>query len=207
MKIQVKSLANKKVKEIELPESIFGYPLKQHLIHVAVQAYLAGLRAGTHQTKTRGEVRGSGKKLWKQKGTGRARVGSVRSPLWRHGGTTFGPQPRDYAKDLSAGEKKNALKSVLSQKLAEESIVVVESLDLSSHKTKDFAASLAKLGVTGKALLVDQRDNENLTLAARNNPVLKTVDAMAVNVYDVLDRRHLVVSERALGRLVEVLAR
>jgi large subunit ribosomal protein L4 len=207
MKIQVKSLANKKVKEIELPESVFGYPLKQHLIHVAVQAYLAGLRSGTHQTKTRGEVRGSGKKLWKQKGTGRARVGSVRSPLWRHGGTTFGPQPRDYSKDLSAGEKKNALKSVLSQKFAEESIVVVESLDLSSHKTKDFAASLAKLGVTGKALLVDQRDNENLTLAARNNPVLKTVDAMAVNVYDVLDRHHLVVSERALGRLVEVLAR
>lgn len=207
MKIAVKSLANKKIKEIELPESIFGYPLKEHLIHVAVQAYLAGQRSGTHKTKTRAEVRGSGKKLWKQKGTGRARMGSVRSPLWRHGGTTFGPQPRNYEKDLSAGEKKNALRSALSQKLAEQSIVVVDSLDLSSHKTRELIAALGSLGVTGKALVVDQYDNANLALAARNNPVLKTVDALGVNVYDIVDRTYLVVSERALGRLVEVLAR
>lgn len=207
MKIQVKSLKNETVREIELPEAVFGYPLKEHLIHTAVQAYLAGLRAGTHATKTRAEVSGAGKKLWKQKGTGRARMGSLRSPIWRKGGTVHGPQPRSYEKALSVREKKNALKSALSQKLAAQELVVVDSLELASHKTKELAAQLAGLGIAGKALLVDGQGNENLTLAARNNPRLKTVDALAVNVYDVVDRPHVIVSEAALGKLVEVLAR
>ena len=205
MKITVKNLQNKKVKEIELPESIFGYPYKEHLIHTAVQAYLAGQRAGTHKTKTRGEVKGSGKKLWKQKGTGRARIGSIRSPLWRKGGTLFGPVPRSYEKDLSAGEKKNALRSALSRKLRDESVVVIDNFELESHKTGALAATLAGLGVDGKALLVDRFDNDQLAKASRNNPALKTVDALAVNVYDVVDRHFLVLSEEALGRLVEVL--
>ena len=119
MKIAVKNLANKTVREIELPDEVFGYPYKEHLIHIAVQVDPGRRSArGTHKTKTRSEVSGSGKKLWRQKGTGRARIGSIRSPLWRHGGTVHGPQPRDYAKDLSRGEKKNALKSALSRKLA-----------------------------------------------------------------------------------------
>jgi large subunit ribosomal protein L4 len=205
MKITVKNLQNKKVKEIELPESIFGYPYKEHLIHTAVQAHLAGQRAGTHKTKNRGEVKGSGKKLWKQKGTGRARIGSIRSPLWRKGGTKFGPVPRSYEKDLSAGEKKNALRSALSRKLKDESVVVIENFELDSHKTQALVASLAGLGIEGKALLIDSFDNDQLAKASRNNPALKTVDALAVNVYDVVDRHYLVVSEEALGRLVEVL--
>ena len=206
MKIAVKNLENKKVKELELPEEIFSYPYKEHLIHTAVQAYLAGLRSGTHKTKTRSEVSGAGKKLWKQKGTGRARVGSIRSPLWRKGGTVHGPVPRDYSKDLSVGEKKNALKSALSRKMREEGLIVLESLSVPTHRTKELAGLLSKVGAEGKILLVDSRENENLNLASRNHPGVKTVDALGVNVYDIVDRPFVVLSEQALGRLVEVLS-
>ena len=207
MKIAVKNFENKTVRELDLPESVFTYPYKEHLIHTVVQAYLAGLRAGTHKTKVRSEVSGSGKKLWKQKGTGRARMGSVRSPIWRHGGTVHGPVPRDYAKDVSAREKKSALKSVLSRKLKESQVIVLDSLEVPTHRTQELVSLLTRLGAEGKVLLVDRKDNENLTLASRNNPRVKAVDALAVNVYDVVDRPWLVVSEQALGRLVEVLAR
>ena len=207
MKIAVKNLKNETVREIELPESVFGYPYKQHLIHVAVQAYLAGLRAGTHKTKTRAEVSGAGRKLWKQKGTGRARIGSIRSPLWRKGGTVHGPVPRSYDKHLSAGEKRNALRSALSRKLAENAVVVVDSLELDDHRTGALAKSLAGMGVAGKTLVVDRHDNDTLNTAARNNPRLKTVDALAVNVYDVVDRGFVVLSAQALARLVEVLGK
>lgn len=206
MKIAVKNFENKKVKEMDLPAEVFSYPYKEHLIHVVVQAYLAGLRSGTHKTKTRGEVSGAGKKLWKQKGTGRARIGSIRSPLWRKGGTVHGPVPRDYSQDLSVGEKKNALKAVLSRKLKEERIIVLDNLAVPTHKTKALEEILAKVGAAeGKILLVDNRDNQNLELASRNHPGWKTVDALGVNVYDVVDRPYLVVSEQALARLVEVL--
>jgi large subunit ribosomal protein L4 len=207
MKIAVKNFDNQQVREIELPEEIFGYPYNQHLIHEAVQAYLAGRRRGTHATKTRSEVSGSGRKLWRQKGTGRARVKDIRNPKWRGGGTVHGPVPHSHAKDLSRGEKKNALKSALSRKLAEQSIVVLESFDLASHKTRDLLQRLGGLGVSGKTLLVDSLENHNLALASRNAPALKAVDALAVNVYDVVDRAVLVVSEGALNRLVEVLAK
>lgn len=205
MKIAVKNFENKTVRELEVPESLAGYPYKEHLIHTVVQAYLAANRAGTHKTKTRSEVAGSGKKLWKQKGTGRARMGSVRSPLWRHGGTVHGPVPRDYAKGVSAGEKKNALRSALSRKLRDAQVLVLESLAVPTHKTRDLAAMLDKIGASGKILLVDRHDNENLVLAARNHPTVKTVDAMGVQVYDIVDRPWLVLSEQAFGRLVEVL--
>jgi len=207
MKIPVKNFQNKKVREIELPESVFSYPYKEHLIHTVVQAILAAQRAGTHKAKTRDEVSGSGRKLWRQKGTGRARVGSVRSPIWRHGGTVHGPTPRDYGKNVSAREKRNALKSALSRKLRDEGIIVLESLDVESHRTKELAALIATLGADGKVLLVDSLSNSNLALAARNNPALKAVDALAVNVYDVVDRPFVIFSEQAFGRLVEVLAR
>jgi large subunit ribosomal protein L4 len=207
MKIAVKNFDNREVREIELPEAVFGYPYKEHLIHLAVQAYLAGLRRGTHKTKDRSEVSGSGRKLWRQKGTGRARTGDIRNPKWRKGGTVHGPVPRSHDKGLSVREKKNALRSALSRLLAEERIVVLDSLALDSHKTRDLIRRLGGLGIDGKALLVDSRDNQNLSLAARNEPRFKTVDALAVNVYDVVDRQHLVVSEEALGRLVEVLSR
>jgi large subunit ribosomal protein L4 len=207
MKIAVRNFDNQQVREIELPEEIFGYPYKQHLIHEAVQAYLAAQRRGTHKTKTRSEVSGSGRKLWRQKGTGRARVGDIRNPKWRKGGTVHGPVPRSYEKDLSRREKKNALKSALSRKLAEESILVLDGFPLDSHKTRDLLARLGGLGIQGKALLVDSLENHNLTLAARNVRGLKTVDALALNVYDVVDRPYLVLSEDALNRLVEVLAK
>ena len=207
MKVAVKSLDNKKVREIELPDEVFGYPYKEHLIHSAVLSYLAARRSGTHKTKTRREVAGSGRKPWRQKGTGRARIGGIRSPLWRGGGTVHGPQPRSHADKLSPREKRNALKSALSRKLKDAEILVVDRLELDTHKTKDLAGKLEGLGVSGRALLVDTHSNEKLALAARNNPQVKTVDALAVNVYDVVDRAHVVVSEEALNCMVEVLSK
>ncbi len=207
MKIKVKNLANEQVKELDVPDSVFGYPYKEHLIHLAVEAVRSGQRAGTHKAKNRSEIRGGGRKPWRQKGTGRARVGSIRSPLWRTGGAVHGPQPRSHANGVSPREKRNALKSALSRALAEERILVLDSLELESHKTRDLTERFGGLGVDGKALVVDERGNRNLELAARNNPRLKTVDALAVNVYDVVGRPHLVFSEQALSRLVEVLER
>lgn len=207
MKVAVKSLDNKKVRDIELPDEVFGYPYKEHLIHSAVLSYLAARRSGTHKTKTRKEVAGSGRKLWRQKGTGRARIGGIRSPLWRGGGTVHGPQPRSHADKLTPREKRNALKSALSRKLKDAEILVVDRLEMDTHKTKELAGKLASLGVSGRALLVDTHGNENLTIAARNNPKVKTVDALAVNVYDVVDRSHIVVSEDALNCIVEVLSK
>lgn len=207
MKIAVKNFDNKTVREIELPEAVTGYPYREHLIHNVIQGYMAGQRAGTHKTKVRSEVAGSGKKLWKQKGTGRARIGSVRSPLWRHGGTVHGPQPRDYSKSISVREKKNALRSALSRKLQDAQVLVLESLDVPTPKTKELAGLLSRLGADGKVLLVDRQGNENLALAARNHPQFKAVDARGVHVYDVVDRGWLVVSEEALGALIEVLSK
>jgi large subunit ribosomal protein L4 len=207
MKIAVKNLDNKQVREIEVPEEIFSYPYKEHLIHEAVQAYLAAQRRGTHKTKTRAEVSGSGKKLWRQKGTGRARTGDIRNPKWRKGGIVHGPVPRSYEKDLSRREKRNALKSALSQKISEQKILVIDSLELGNHKTRELIKRLTGLGIDGKALLIDTFENQNLARASRNEKSLKTVDALAVNVYDVVDRSYLVVSESALSRLVEVLAK
>jgi large subunit ribosomal protein L4 len=207
MKIEVKNFQNQPVRELELPESVFGYPYNEHLIHLVVEAIRAAGRRGTHKTKNRKDVSGGGRKPWRQKGTGRARAGSTRSPLWRHGGTVHGPQPRSYDKDVTAREKRNALKSALSRALAEERILVLESFDLEDHKTRQLAARLGGLGIAGKALLVDRHGNQNLELAARNNPEVKTVDALGVNVYDVVDRPWVVFSEQALTRLVEVLER
>jgi large subunit ribosomal protein L4 len=207
MKIEVKNFQNQPVRELEVPESVFGYPYNEHLIHLVVEAIRAAGRRGTHKTKNRKDVSGGGRKPWRQKGTGRARAGSTRSPLWRHGGTVHGPQPRSYDKDVTAREKRNALKSALSRALAEERILVLESFDLEDHKTRQLAARLVGLGIAGKALLVDRHGNQNLELAARNNPAVKTVDALGVNVYDVVDRPWVVFSEQALTRLVEVLER
>lgn len=208
MKLGVKNWENKSVGEVELPSAVFEYPYKEHLIHLVVQSILAARRRGTHKVKVRSEVAGSGRKLWRQKGTGRARVGSIRTPLWRKGGVVHGPQPRSYQNKLTAREKKNALKSVLARKLEQERIVVLESLELESHKTAALIKALTALGIDqSKALLVDQRSNANLALAARNNPKLKAVDALGVNVYDVIDRSWLVMSQEALSRLMGVLDR
>lgn len=207
MKLTVKNLRNEDVGEVEVPDEVFEYPFKEHLIHTAIRAIQAAQRRGTHKTKPRSEVQGSGRKLWRQKGTGRARVGDLRNPIWRKGGTVHGPQPRSYKMGLSVREKKNALKSALSRKLADAQIIVLDTLDLESHKTSVLASQLVTLGVERKALLIDSRENDRLLLASRNNPRLKTVDALGVNIYDVVARDHLIFSESALKVLVEVLTK
>lgn len=207
MKLQVKNLSSDSVGEIEVPDEVFDYPLKTDLIHSAVLAVQAAWRSGTHSAKGRAEVTGSGKKLYRQKGTGRSRVGRAASPIRRGGGTSHGPQPRSYVQGFSRREKRNALKSALSQKVRDEQVIVVDQLDLDSHRTAALAAQLSKLGVKGKVLLVDSHENGNLLRAAGNNPSLKTVDALGVNVYDVVDRSWFVTSQGALERLVEVLSK
>lgn len=207
MKLDVRNWDNKVVGSIELPQEVFSYPARPHLVYEVVKAYLAGLRSGTHATKTRSMVSGGGKKPWKQKGTGRSRHGSIRSPLWRHGATTFGPQPRSYAAKVNIKAKKNALKSVLSERLAGGQLHVLESLDLDSNRTKEFMTRLAKLGLAGeKVLLVDSVENLNLMLATRNRRELDTADALHVHVYQVLEAGQVVFSRLALVQLSEVLS-
>ena len=203
--IDVKDWNNKKVGSADLPDEIFAYPYKEHLIHEAVRNYLASLRQGTHKTKTRSEVSGSGKKPFRQKGTGRARQGGNRPPIHRHGGTVFGPQPRDYSYKMNTKEKKNALKAALSRRVKEGTLVLLSNLAIDDAKTKSLAEKVKNIGVEGKALLVDSIENTNAVLASRNNPKLQFVDAMNVNVYDVVNSRYVVLSQAALQRLTEVL--
>jgi large subunit ribosomal protein L4 len=203
--IDVKDWNNKKVGSVELSDEIFGYPYKEHLIHEAVRNYLASLRQGTHKVKNRSEVSGSGKKPFRQKGTGRARQGGNRPPIHRHGGTVFGPTPRDYSYKMNAQEKKAALKSALSQRVKEGKLVLLSDMSVDEAKTNSVARKFAGIGIEGKALLVDSFENTNLALAARNNPKLQLVDPLHVNVYDVVNARYIVLSQDALQRLTEAL--
>ncbi len=202
-KIPVWNWKKEQVGEVSAPAGVLDYPYRKHLVWEVVKAYLAGQRAGTHKTKIRSEVSGSGKKPFKQKGTGRARQGGGRPPIHRHGGTAHGPRPRSYAQDLSVGEKKNALKAVLSRRVAEERVVVVDKMDLASHKTKDLKAALGTLGIEGKALFVDSRENANFALASRNVKAWKLVDSLGVNAYDVLAHSTVVLSKSAFLRVVK----
>jgi large subunit ribosomal protein L4 len=203
--IDIKNWDNKTVGSVELPDEIFAYPYKEHLVHEAVRNYLASLRQGTHKTKVRSEVSGSGKKPFRQKGTGRARQGGARPPIHRHGGTVFGPQPRDYSYKMNTKEKKAALKSALSRRVKEGKLVIVNDMAVDEAKTKSFALKMAGIGVDGKALLIDSLENKNAVLASRNNPKLNFVDALHVNVYDVVNSRYIVLSQAALDRLTEAL--
>lgn len=193
------------VGEVELPATVFDYPYRRHLVWQAVKAYLAARRRGTASTKVRSEVSGSGKKPFKQKGTGRARQGGGRPPIHRHGGISHGPKPRNYTEGLSVGEKKNALRAVLSQRLREERIVIVDSMATESHRTRDLKAAIGALGIEGKALFVDSRENDKLQLASRNVAEWKLVDALAVNAYDVMSHATIVLSQDALSRVVQTL--
>jgi large subunit ribosomal protein L4 len=204
LKIKVKNIHFDDVSEIDLPEEIFDYPLKEHLIYEAVKNFTANQRRGTASTKTRGKVSGSGRKLWRQKGTGRARVGSIRSPLWRSGGTTFGPQPRDYSYKMPKKAKRNALKSVLSDKLRHERIWVIDKMELESAKTKDTVSLLKKFDFD-KLLIVDSKENSRLILSTRNIPHVKTIDFSEINIYDSLKYNYIMFSVDAVSQLVEVL--
>jgi large subunit ribosomal protein L4 len=202
-KIPVWNWKKEQVGEVTLPAGVFDYPYRRHLVWEVVKAYLAGERAGTHKTKVRSEVSGSGRKPFKQKGTGRARQGGSRPPIHRHGGTAHGPRPRSYAQGVSVGEKKNALKAVLSRRASEERIVVVDKIDVTSHKTRDLMAAIGALGIEGKTLFVDARDNENFLRASRNVKSWKIVDPLGVNTYDVLAHGTVVLTKSALTRVVK----
>lgn len=205
--IEVKNLANEVVGKIELSDAVFNVEFNQPLIWEAVKHYNDSLRSGTASTKVRGEVRGSGKKLWKQKGTGRARIGSVRSPLWRHGGTVHGPKPRDYSYRFPRKKIQGALRSALSAKLNENAVTVVEGLPLESPKTKEFQKVLQGFGFTGKVLVVDSSGNTNLILSLRNLPKVKMVSGTGVNIFDVVNSNTLLFSKEAILKIQEVLSR
>jgi large subunit ribosomal protein L4 len=207
MKVDVRNWDNEIVGEMELPQDVFAYPRRPHLVWEVVKAHLAGLRRGTHATKTRSLVSGGGKKPWKQKGTGRSRHGSIRSPLWRHGAVTFGPMPRSYSAKVNVKAKKAAMKSLLSERLAEGRLTVLDSLEIDTHRTRDFQGRIDRLGLAGgKVLFVDSYDNLNLMLATRNRPELSAADALHMHVYEAMGADRLVFSRRALTSLVEVLA-
>lgn len=203
-KIQIIDQSGKKVSEMNAPKEIFSYPVKEHLLYEAVVSFRANQRRGTASTKTRAEVKGGGRKPWRQKGTGRARAGSIRSPLWRKGGVTFGPKPRSYYYNLPKKAKRNALKSVLSMKLAEKQLLILKALELKEPKTKEGAKLLEKLKLDS-ALIVDDHQNKNLFLSLRNIPKVKAVDASLVNVYDILSHEWLVFSQKAFESLMEKL--
>src|SRR5215217_5543499 len=203
--VKVKNLKNEEVGELELSDEVFGARLNKPLIYEAVKNYLANQRAGTSATKTRGDVSGSGRKLWKQKGTGRARIASLRSPLWKGGGNVHGPQPRDWSYNMPKKMRQGALRSALSERVREGNVFVVDAWSLETPKTKGFSQSLAKLGLSGKTLIVDSLDNDNLMLSARNLRHTKVVNSFGLNIYDLLYHDHLVLSRSAASELEELL--
>ncbi len=188
--------------EPDLPQAIFGVPVRPHLLHQAVVMQLNNRRAGTASTKTRGQVQGSGKKPWRQKGSGRARAGSVRSPIWVGGGTVFGPAPRDYSYRIPKSARRQALLSALSLKSQEDKVVVVELADVAEIKTRLMAEAVASLGVENALIVIAERD-DRIELSARNLPRVKVLRAEGLNVYDLLRFEHLVLTRGALGKIEE----
>src|SRR5690348_14459404 len=204
--VNIVDLNNATVGSIELADAVFGAEVNEALLYEAVRQYTAARRSGTAATKTRHEVSGSGKKLWKQKGTGRARVGSIRSPLWRHGGTVHGPQPRDYSYKLPRKMLLGALRSALSAKLRDGELRVVQAFSIQDHKTKNFKALLKKIEARKSVLLVDhEAENRNLALGCRNIAGVKLVATKDVNVYDLLRSSEVLLSEGAARKLAEAL--
>lgn len=201
-KLQVLDKSGKTAREIEVPEGLIGYPVKEHLVYEAVVNHLANKRRGTAATKTRSLVTGGGKKPWRQKGTGRARSGSSRSPLWRKGATTFGPKPRDYSYELPKKARQNALKSALAAKIKDNLVLVVKEIGFEAAKTKTAALWLKGLNVDS-ALVVDANENRNLFIAVRNIPKVKALDPKQLNVFDVMNYKWLVFSEQAFTSVME----
>ncbi len=204
-KVDVLNLNREKVGEVELADEVFAARVNQSLLYEAVRHHRAGLRRGTHKVKVRSEVSGSGRKLWRQKGTGRARVGSIRSPLWRHGGTVHGPQPRDYSYRLPRKMLVGALRSALSAKLADRKLTVLDQLQMDSHKTRDFRRVLERFEVDRSLLLVDTDQDSNLRLSTRNLPNVEFRLAREVHPYDLLQFDRVWLSQPAATRLQEAL--
>jgi large subunit ribosomal protein L4 len=208
--VEVRNLKNKKVGEIELSDAVFGAELNEALIHAAVLNYQANGRQGTSATKTRGNTAGSGRKLWKQKGTGRARIASLRSPLWKGGGNVHGPQPRDWSYQMPKKMRRGALRSAISERLREGNLIVIDEISFKEARTKDFLSVLEALGLMDKktqkkALIVDSLDNVNLVLSSRNVKKAKVTNSFGVNIYDLLYHEKLVLTQSAAKELGELL--
>ena len=205
-KIDVYNKQGKKVSDIELNENIFGIKPNEKVVHTALVNYMANQRQGTANTKTRAEVSGGGRKPWKQKGTGRARQGSIRAPQWFKGGIALGPKPRDYSYRLNKKERRLAIRSVLSSKVLENNLVVVDKLDLKEVKTKNMVNALENLKVEGKALIVLPEKNLNVQASSRNIEGVKTTLTNTINVYDLLKYNKLVLTVDSVKNLEEVYA-
>lgn len=205
-KVDVVDLTNKKVDEIELADSVFGVEVNESLIHQAVIAHQAAARAGTHKTKSRREVSGSGKKLWRQKGTGRARIGSIRSTLWRSGATTHGPRPRSYKQALPRKMFLGALRSALTAQVNDGVLTVIKDFTLADHKTKTFGGVLEALGTGRKVLVVENEDNVNLERSSRNIPGVTLIGSHELDTYAVLGHNRILISSAAIQKCCEVLA-
>ncbi|MEA4816949.1 MAG: 50S ribosomal protein L4 [Lachnospiraceae bacterium] len=203
--VAVINMNGQEVGSIELKDEIFGVDINEHVMHLAVVQYLANQRQGTQSAKTRAEVRGGGKKPYKQKGTGRARQGSIRSPQWVGGGVVFAPKPRDYSFKLNKKVKRLALKSALSVKVAESKIIVLDELELNGVKTNEMAKVLKNINC-GKALIVMDGSNTNVILSARNIPEVKTASVGTINVHDILSYDTFVVTKDAVAKIEEVYA-
>ncbi len=204
-KVALYSMSGEQVGEVDLKEEVFGVPVHRQAMHDAVVAHLARRRRGTHDTKTRAEVTGSGRKPWRQKGTGRARAGSRKSPIWKGGGVVFGPHPRDYGYKLPKKVRRLALKSALSSKVETGEIKVLDSLTMDQPKTKEMAEVLRKLAVDNKALIVTAGTDQNVYKSARNIPGVKSLPAGSLNVYDLLSFGTLVITKDAVSTVEEVL--
>jgi large subunit ribosomal protein L4 len=205
MTVDVVNQQNEKVGSLELRDEVFGGRVKVDLIHESVVRANAAERRGTHATKTRALVSGSGKKPWRQKGTGRAQVGEIRNPLWRKGGTVFGPQPRSYEYQLPKKVEKGALRAAIAQKLHDRQVIVVDALSVGEIKTKAAAEMLKRLGVDGKALLVDVKPEEKMTLSVRNIEGVRLLPSNRVSARDVMNTRRVVLTRAALEKLQEAL--
>ena len=205
-KVDVYNIEGKKVSDIELADSVFGIEPNENIVHSVLKNYLANQRQGTQSTKTRAEVSGGGKKPWRQKGTGRARQGSTRAPQWIKGGIALGPKPRSYRYTVNKKEKRLAIKSVLSSKVLEKELTVVDKLELKEIKTKSMVNALAALKVEGKTLIVLPENDKNVVMSARNIKDVKTISANNINVFDLLKYSNLILPVDTVKKLEEVYA-
>ena len=203
MKTDLYNIKGEVIGDIEIADEIFGIDINEAVVHQAVVTYLSNQRQGTQSAKTRAEVRGGGKKPWRQKGTGRARVGSSRNPVWRHGGVAFAPKPRDYSKSLNKKMRRLAMKSVFSSKAAEKELYVLDELSFEAPKTKDMAAVLSSLKIEKTLLVIDGNDI-NIIKSASNIPTMKCVDVGTLNVYEMLKYDNLLLTKDSLEKIQEV---
>lgn len=208
--VKVRNLKNKEVGDVELLDAVFGVELNEALIHSAVMNYQANGRQGTSATKTRGNVSGSGKKLWKQKGTGRARIASLRSPLWKGGGNVHGPQPRDWSYQMPKKMRRGALRSALSERLREGNLIVIDGFEFANPKTSEFLGAIKTLGLSTskkptKTLIIDSLDNLNLILSSRNVEKTKVTNSFGLNIYDIIYHEKLLISKAAVEELTNLL--